>query len=266
MTSPLRVASVGWGAIGRTVAGLLDPAAIEIVAIGVSDASRARPHLPEGAQLIDDPSDLAGFEPTVVAEAAGRASVEPWGHAALSAGADLIVSSVSAFADTRVLDDLRSVASMNRGAIQIQPGALAGVDALAAARHLGLDTVEHRIVKPPTAWRGTPADDLCDLDTLAAATELFIGTAAEVATRFPKNANVAMTTALAGVGPDATRVVLVADPDARTNRHELRATGGFGELDVRIDNEALPDNPKSSAMAALGLVRAIENRASALVI
>ena len=74
------------------------------------------------------------------------------------------------------------------------------------------------------------------------------------------------TTALAGVGPDATRVVLVADPAATSNRHELRASGAFGELDVRIDNAPLPDNPKSSAMAALALARSITNRSAAVAI
>ena len=91
-------------------------------------------------------------------------------------------------------------------------------------------------------------------------------TAHLAADRYPKNANVAMTTALAGLGPDETRVVLIADPAATSNRHELRATGAFGRLDLRIDNEALADNPKSSAMAALGLARAIANRATTLTI
>ena len=62
-----------------------------------------------------------------------------------------------------------------------------------------------------------------------------------------------MTTALAGIGPDRTQVSLVADPSATTNRHEITARGRFGSLHVVIDNAPLPANPKSSAMAALGL-------------
>ena len=75
-----------------------------------------------------------------------------------------------------------------------------------------------------------------------------------------------MTSALAGIGPDATEIVLVADPGATTNRHELTAVGAFGRLEVSISNNPLPGNPKSSAMAALSLVRSIENRAVAFVI
>jgi aspartate dehydrogenase len=75
-----------------------------------------------------------------------------------------------------------------------------------------------------------------------------------------------MTIALAGIGPDDTRVTLVADPAATVNRHETTARGAFGELAVRISSNPLPDNPRTSAMAALSLVRAIRNRTSALVI
>lgn len=263
-----RVVLVGWGAIGRTVGRLLaeSDADAELVGVAVRSSEAPRKGVPSGTPLLTDPSELIALTPDVVAEAAGRETVAPWGRAALGAKADFIVSSVSVFADAAVLAELRAIAAENGASIQIQPGAMAGVDALAAAKLIGLDSVEHRIIKPPEAWRGTPADEPGALDGLVDLTVLLDATAAETAARFPKNANVAMTTALAGLGPERTRVVLVADPGATTNRHELRASGAFGELDVRIDNAALPDNPKSSAMAALGLARAILNRASPLSI
>ena len=70
--------------------------------------------------------------------------------------------------------------------IEIHPGALAGVDALSAARSIGLDRVEHRIVKPPRAWVGTPAETLCDLSGLTESTVFFTASAAETANAFPK--------------------------------------------------------------------------------
>ncbi len=262
----LRVAFVGWGAIARTAAQLLEGAAVEVVAVAVRDPSPPRANLPAQARLITDPSELAATRPEVVAEAASRESVGPWGRAALEAGADFVVSSVSAFADSWLLDELRALAVANGVRVQIQPGALAGVDALAAARLMGIDEVEHRIVKPPAAWRDTPAEGLCALDSLARPESFFSASAAEAASEFPKNANVAMTTALAGIGPERTRITLVADPDATTNRHEITASGAFGRLDVAIANNPLPDNPKSSAMAALNLARAIQNRVSPIAI
>jgi len=267
---PLRVVLVGWGAIGRAVGTMLAASGeadrVRIVAVGVRDAGIARQDLPEGAELIDRPDHLDRMQPDVVAEAAGRASVQPWGEAALSAGADLIVSSVSAFADAGTLSSMRALAEEYGSRIHIQPGALVGVDALSAARPMGIERVEHRIVKPPLAWSGTPADERFTLESLDARTVIFEGTAAETASAFPKNANVAMTTALAGIGPDLTSLELVADPAATTNRHEISAYGAFGRLDVSIANNPLPGNPKSSAMAALALVRTIEHRTSTILI
>lgn len=239
---------------------------LEIVAVAVRDPSIDRSDLPSTARLISDPSELAATQPDVVAEAAGRESVPVWGPAAFEAGADFIVSSVSAFADAALLESLRAAATRQQMQLHIQPGALAGVEAIAAARAMGIDAVEHRIIKPPAAWLGTPAETLCNLDSLTQPETFFSATAAETALAFPKNANVAMTTALAGIGPDATMITLIADPAATTNRHEVSAHGPFGQLEVAISNNALPDNPKSSAMAALSLVRAIQNRTTALVI
>lgn len=265
-TEPLRLALVGWGAIGRTVAANLDDQLVSIVAVGVRDATRARTGLPDGAQLLTDPSELATVEPDLVVEAAGRDSVGPWARASLAAGADFVVSSVSALADPALLEELRLAAVASGTQLQIQPGALAGVEALVAARIMGIDTVEHRIVKPPTAWRDTPAESLCDLDSLDEPTAFFQASAPETASRFPKNANVAMTTALAGIGVDDTVITLIADPAATKNRHEIVAEGAFGTLDVSIANNPLPDNPKTSALAALSLVRLVQNRQAAIVI
>lgn len=264
--APLRLVFIGWGAIARSAHGWLTANNIDVVGVAVRDLAVSRPDLPEGAALLGEPSELAALRPDVVAEAAGQASVEPWGTAALEAGADLIVSSVSAFADADLLASMRATAVSHESRIVIQPGALAGVEALAAAGAMGVDAVEHRIVKPPHAWYDTPAEALCDLDTLGEPTVLFTSNASTTAAQFPKNANVAMTTALAGIGAEATRVTLIADPAATSNRHELSASGAFGTLEVTIANSPLPSNPKSSAMAALSLVRSIENRVAAVVI
>jgi len=262
----MRIGLIGWGAIGQTVARLLEDSPVEIAFVAVNDPERARSGLPAGTALISDPAELVGHDVCLVAEAAGRSSVDPWGHASLQRGADFIVSSVSALADPALLDALRASAIRHQRQLEIQTGALGGIDALAGAMHMGVDSVVHRIVKPPRAWRSTPAEDLCDLEHLSEPVAFFQDSAAATATAFPKNANVAMTTALAGIGPERTIISLVADPDSTTNRHEISASGAFGELDVVIANNPLPDNPKTSAMAALNLARAIQNRVNPVII
>lgn len=259
---------VGFGAIGSTVIRLLGERGGlgQIAAIGLRETSRPHPSLPAGIPVLTDPEQLAGIDAGLVVEVAGRASVAPWGHAALGLGMDFAASSTSAYADAVLLDGLTQLARANGARLIIPPGALGGIDALSAAARLGLTQVDHRIVKPPRAWIGTDAETLCDLANLDSPLAFFEGTSREAAARFPQNANVALVVALAGLGPDKTRVSLVADPAIAGNRHEIMAAGDFGRMVLQFDNAPLADNPKSSAMAALSIVRLIENTGAALVI
>ena len=118
--------------------------------------------------------------------------------------------------------------------------------------------------KPAMAWDGAPGAQGIDLAGLATAVAIFEGTAAEAARLFPRNANVAASVALAGLGMQETRVCLVADPAGSTNRHALEAEGSFGRLSLELENAPLPENPKTSALAASSLVQAIRRQTSAI--
>jgi len=263
-----RVVLVGWGAIATRVADLLAQrgSAVEIVAVAVRDVSVPRKGLPKGARLIAGPDDLAGLKADLLVEAAGRAAVLPWAAAGLRLGWDVALSSTSALTDAALLTQLTVLAVQSGGQLLIPPGALGGMDALSAAARLPLATVRHEIVKPALAWRGTSAQTLCDLAALTAPFTFFEGTARDAADAFPQNANVAVISAMAGLGLDRTTVALTADPGAQLNTHRIYAVGDFGTLTLALENRPLATNPKSSEMTALSLLRLIENRASPLVI
>lgn len=263
----MRLVLVGWGAIGAEVAQQLARrhAPVQLVGVAVRDVRAARAGL-SGPTLISDPGELAALAPDLVVEAAGRGAVLPWGRATLTAGADFAPASTSAFADDDVLAELVALARAQGRQVLIPPGALGGIDALAAASRMQLITVQHEVTKPPAAWLGTEAERLCDLTALTAAKTFFTGSARDAAARFPQNANVALISALAGLGPDQTEIRLTADPAARLNRHRVVAEGEFGRMEITLDNRPFAANPKSSALTALSLVRLIENRAAPLVI
>lgn len=266
---PLRIVLIGWGAIAQRIAQLLQergPETSRIVAVATRASTEPRVGLPAGVQLIHDPSQLVAGMADLVVEAASREAVAEWGEAAINAAPRFVIASTSALADDDLAARLVAWADRANSQIVVPPGALAGIDALAAAGVLDLASVSHRIIKPAKAWRGTEAETLCSLDDLVEPVEFCQGSAREIARRFPKNANVAIISAMAGLGLDQTQIRLVADPGATRNAHHIIAEGAFGRLEAKVENTPLASNPKSSELTALSLFNAIRREGARLSI
>lgn len=92
------------------------------------------------------------------------------------------------------------------------------------------------------------------LQALRRPTVLFDGFARKAAADFPQNINVAATLALTGLGPDRTRVRIIADPRIRNNTHEIVAVGRFGKLIIRAENRPSSQNPRTSILAVQSAV------------
>jgi len=143
-------------------------------------------------------------------------------------------------------------------------GAVAGLDGLRAAAVLGgLKRVTLTTRKPPRGLAGAPYFKQRKLDpfTLTEAVTVFSGTARRAIQLFPQNVNIAAAVSLAGLGPDRTRVQVVADPQAKRNTHTLTAEGDFGRLTVVIENRPSPENPKTSLLAGLSALALIASLA-----
>lgn len=260
-----RVAVIGAGAMARALAAGLaggDPP-LRIGAV----LARRPPAAPafDGMAVCADAAGLLAWGPDLVVECAGHGAMRDLVPACLAAGVDCIIASVGALAEPAVLADVRAAAERGRARLVVPAGALGGLDALAAARLAGLTAVTYRGSKPPAAWKGTPAEEACDLDALERPAIVFEGSAAEAAARFPRNANVTAALALAGLGPEATRVTLVADPGLVANTHRIEAEGAFGRFVFETENRALPDNPRTSLLAALSLQHAVLNHVAPLI-
>jgi aspartate dehydrogenase len=81
---------------------------------------------------------------------------------------------------------------------------------------------------------------------------------------YPKNANVVAAVALAGIGFDDTTVRLIADADISANIHEVQAKGDFGMFTFQISGQSLPDNPRSSALAAMSVISKLDSLTAAV--
>jgi aspartate dehydrogenase len=257
-----RVGLIGYGGIARDAVTAARRAGGGIEFVGAlcrpGRLAKARAALP-GSDIVETLDDLIARDPKVVAEVAGQQALAEYGAKVLRCGIDLLVISIGALAEPKLLADLSAAAREGGGRILLPAGAVGGIDALAAMRLGGLDAVRYRSRKPPPAWRGSPAEKVADLDNLAGATVLYRGSAGEAALLYPQNANVAAAVALAGVGFDATEVELIADPDAPGNVHEIEAEGAAGRFAIKLQGKPSRSNPKTSALAALSVARALIN-------
>lgn len=264
------VAIIGFGAIARDLIDILtaqqSPPDRLSVLVRPERVAVVQKQLGERAVVVAALGALLDARPSVVVECAGHGAVAEHGVAVLKSGADLIVASVGALADAELAGELLAAARASGAQCVLPAGAIGGIDALSAARLSGLTSVRYTGTKPPAAWAGTPAEDACDLYALRAPLLFFEGTAREAARLFPKNANVAATLALAGLGMDATRVHLVADPGTTENTHHFSVTSRALDFEMRLVGKPSPSNPKTSRSTVYSIARAVVNRRAAIVI
>lgn len=267
----LQVAMIGCGAIATGVMALLknDPEIrFDTVVVRREGLAAARQLLASLAPQATVVSCLGEQprRPDVLVECAGHQAIAEHVFAALERGIPCLLVSVGALSEPGLAMRLEAAARRGRTQVQLLSGAIGAIDALSAARAGGLASVVYTGSKPPLAWKGTPAEALLDLDALAGATLIFEGTARDAARLYPKNANVAATLSLAGLGLDGTQVRLLADPALAENVHHVVAKGVFGEFELTMRGKPLAGNPKTSALTVFSVVRALANRAHALAI
>lgn len=266
MARPLQTLTlVGFGAIGRSIFQRLAGhplLRISHVVVREHRVAALQAELGTSVQVLAQVPDDA----RLLLECAGHDALQAHVLPALRAGIESAVLSVGALSDAALLAQLTQAAEQGGTQLHLLAGAIGGVDALAAARLAGLTEVTYTGRKPPAGWRGSPAEAVVALDTLKEATVILQASAREAARLYPKNANVAATLSLAGMGLDETRVRLVADPSVSDNIHQFEARGEFGEMQLTMRGKPLADNPKTSALTVLSALRFLHNRVASVTL
>lgn len=256
---------VGCGAIGRAILKAAAAGKLTVPVAGVTsrDEKSAREFL---APLKNPPPylDLAALieKSALVVEAAGGKIVPELAKKVFAAGKDLMVISVGALLDhPEVLDAARQAGRR----LFIPSGAIAGLDGIKSASMGEIDHVTITTRKPPGGLDGAPylTERGISLAGLKDEREVFSGTAREACRGFPANVNVTAAVSLAGVGPDRTRVRIVAVPGLQRNCHQIEAEGEFGRLLVQIENVP-SENPRTGKLTALSIIRSIRDAADAV--
>ena len=173
-------------------------------------------------------------------------------------GSDLIIEAASKEAVKELFNynlDGKKVLIMTTGAlldldipdaeIIVPTGAISGIDSLKAVSSM-IEKLELITTKPPKSLE-------LDIDEKKI---IFEGNVQEAVQEFPKNINVAATIKLA-TGKDP-KIKIIADPEAKLNKHEIIAEGSFGKLHLITEN--VPSkNPKTSYLAILSAIQCLKN-------
>jgi aspartate dehydrogenase len=266
----MKIVLIGYGAIARMIVDAQARGELRATITGVlvrpDKVKVARGAIDKSIEIISSVKELRGLKPDMAVECAGQGAVRQYGVAILQAGIDFMVVATGAFVESITRGELMTAAEDGDAKIFMPAGAIAGIDGLGALRIGGLKSVTYTSTKPPRAWVGTPAEKSYDLKTMKQPTVLFQGPAGEAAQKYPQNANIAASVALAGIGFVRTQVKLVADPSASINRGEIEAEGRLGHMSVRMQGRPTAENPKTSSVTALSMIHAINNQTNRLII
>ena len=88
---------------------------------------------------------------------------------------------------------------------------------------------------------------------------IFEGSATEAVKLFPSNLNVSATISIAGIGPERTRVKVIADPNSSDNIHEIYVTSEAGDFMFKFQNKPHKTNKKTSYLAILAAIETLRS-------
>lgn len=249
-----RVGIIGHGAIGSRVAAEIALGKVqgaELAAIvarrTLTNAPAVQMHLAEALEHCD-----------LIVECAGQEALVAYGETVLSAGVDLLITSIGALADPIFLKRLEAAGP---GRLFLTSGAIGGLDLLASgARSSGYDKVVVTTTKLPSSliqpWMDPEKAD--SINSTAAPLEIFSGPASDAARLFPRSLNVVAAVAMAIGNWGVVNVKLVADPGAELTKHVIEASGGSGAYRFEISNKPSPENPRTSGVVPFSVLRTLE--------
>jgi aspartate dehydrogenase len=249
----LTLAIAGLGAIGLRVARAIDRGAvpgIRLVAVAARDPLRARERL---ASLKDPPpiaslGELAGMAGVIV-ECTPAAVFQEVAGPAVAAGRIFMPLSVGALLNHMELVDRAAVTGAR---IIVPTGAIIGLDTVRAMAEGQIIRVTLETRKPPAGLAGAPhlVRNGIDISNLTEPKLVFKGSARAAAQGFPANVNVAAALALAGLGPELTKVEIWADPGVDRNIQTVSIVSNAGEATMTMRNVPSPENPKTGRIVA----------------
>jgi aspartate dehydrogenase len=237
-----KVGIIGCGAIGMLIAEAVERRMVVCDELVIYDFDEEKSEalkrsLRFPVTVVASLDEMLALKPKVIVEAASQQAVKEYMEHIVSEGVDLIVMSTGALLSL----------NMQSSKVHVPSGAIGGLDALSSAALAGIDKVVLTSRKNPRAL---------DLNNKEAKV-VYEGDAADAATLYPREMNVAATLALTAK-PAKVWVQVVSDPAVQRNTHEFKVQWRFGEMFLRFANDPHPKNPRTSALAAWSAIKLLQ--------
>ncbi len=254
----LRVAVLGYGAIGSTVAAALADGRVDNAHL-VGVVMRHPAAAPTGVAVLT--LDEALQQSDLVVECAGVDAAREEGLRVIESGVDLLLCSVGALVDEPFR---QRMLSGGPGRCLVTSGAMGGLDVLgAASRDGGLTAISLLTTKTPAAlmqpWMSLPQRE--EMSNSPGPVTVFSGNVYEAIRLFPRSLNIAVTLALATDLWEELTITMVADPKATLTTHVVNASGTSGDYEFSMRHRPHPHNPATSGVVPAALLQDIERRA-----
>lgn len=245
----MKVAIIGCGFIGTEIAKLLDKKD-DVVISGVSDineenANRLKSKLRRNFPALRPISENIAHADFIIE--AATPEIVPY-ILDLAKGKKVFIMSVGGLLGHKLPDN-----------VFFPSGAIGGLDAIRAASSGKIESITLTTTKHPRALKGAPFVEKNRIhmdDTEKKA--IFSGSVHDAVRGFPNNVNVAASLAISSGVPDKVTVKIIADPDIKTNTHEIEVIGDSGKFLFRFENTP-GENPKTSKLAVYSALSSINS-------
>lgn len=249
----LKIGLIGCGTIGSALALFLTKSFHKQAQLSYV-ADRKAEKAEELRRKLKAPVKIVSVEKLIalsdfVIEAASLTISGTVARSALQRGKQVLIMSVGGLLDL----DFTKLSQVRKGKLWIPSGAIAGIDAVLAAREGSIDSVSLVTRKPPRGLDTAPYFQKRPFPKLSGDEEVrvFNGSACEALLAFPQNINVAAVLSLASLGAQKTRVEIWTSKKYQRNQHEVTVEGDFGKIQTITSNVPACENPRTSRLAIL---------------
>ena len=176
----------------------------------------------------------------------------------LESGKSMLIMSSGALISNNFYTKINETCSLYGSKIYVPSGAVGGIDAIKSVKN-HLQDIKIKTTKHPDALMGAQGYKKFENTKIDTKTTIFEGNASEAIKLFPANVNISATISMIGIGPERTKVTIIADTKTHKNTHEIFVNSHAGNFSFKLENFPHPNNKKTSYLAILSAIETLKS-------